>query len=172
MPLKTFDEKWLPSSVAKEMRNRAFTGFFRGSLKESKSYLNRCSAVHQPTGTSIGFTRDLGHHSSGWFRNPDYERCFHLSLSFRDPHTGEFTSKNQKLTDEWLSLFYGDNKRLLWIEPPCYEIGKKLDVWHYRLFVHIDWETPLLPRKEVYTKTFTPPGWKSWSEVQAMEMKE
>jgi len=164
--LRIYDQRWLIAGVAKEMRRVAMTGLWRGD--GLSDYMQRCHGYHRPTGTKIGFTRDHGAHSGGWWKNPDYEYCFHLSLSFHDPDTGEAVGdRDVKLTQAWVEAFYGDNKRLVWAEPPHSDYGKKLDTWHYRLFVHDDWKTALLPRKEVYSREFTEAGWKSWSEVQA-----
>ena len=93
-----------------------------------------CVAYHSASGTLLIFTRETGYHSSGWWKNPDYERCWHLSLSFRDQESGEYLPFNEKTAMEWIDLFFGDDKRMLWIEPPAYPEGKKAGVWHYRLF--------------------------------------
>lgn len=166
MRCRIFGRHWLMAGVAKEMRRVAATGLWYGD--GFTDYQHRCHGYHEPTGTKIGFTRDVGHHSSGWWKNPDYERCFHLSLSFHYPETGEaLGERDRKLTREWIELFFGNDRALLWAEPPYSEMGKRLDVWHYRLFMNDDWRTPLLPRKEVYSREFTEAGWKSWSDVQA-----
>lgn len=160
----------LKAATCTSLKNKAKMGVFDGTSKTIK-YLNYCSVTHTFSSTNLAYTRDIGYHSGGMFKNPDYERCYHLSLSFFDPETKEPDSKNSDLTDEWLSLFFGNHKNLLWAEPPKSDRGKKLDVWHYRLFVHSDWNTPLLPKGEVYSKRDTPVDWKSWSELQA-EKKE
>jgi hypothetical protein len=163
---RVYDSRWLMVGVAKEMRRVAFLGVWDGG--GLNDYLRRASGYHAPTGTKICFTRDKGGHSSGWWKNPDYERCLHLSLSFYDRDSRQpVGDRDLKLTEEWLSLFFGNNRRLLWAEPPSSELGKKLDVWHYRLMVYEDWVTPLLPRGEVYSKEHTESGWLSYSELQA-----
>ena len=131
-------------------------------------YLNNCKLFHKITGTYLIFTRDVGYHSCGWFKNPDYERCYHLSLSFKGidlvgkiydlPH-------NRALAEKWIDLFFGDNKKLLWIEGPFSKEGKQTDCYHYRLFCDEKWQ-PIKPRKEVYSKDFTEKGWKSFSELK------
>jgi hypothetical protein len=122
--------------------------------------------------TAIIFSRDEGHHTSGWFKNPDYERCWHLSLSFwaimppgvapvlRPIHT------QPELTQRWLKLFFGEAQRYLWVESPKSDEGKRADVWHYRVFVDELWR-PIIPRGEVYSTELTERGWRSWSEVHA-----
>lgn len=103
------------------------------------------------------FTRDVGHHTCGWWKNPDYERCYHLSISFPG---GRSRKKEQYILQK---LFRG-NCRLLWCEPPYSEGGKKAEVYHYRLFCNEAWE-PIMPRGEVYSTQFTELGWKSFSEI-------
>lgn len=124
--------------------------------------LDKCHAWYNTT-TSLIFTRDIGYHSGGWWKNPDYERCYHLSLSFCAPN-GERQPKSERLTKEWVELFYQDHVNLVWAEPPYFEVGKKDDTWHYRLFCDEHWQ-PILPRGEVYSTQFTERGWKSWSEL-------
>lgn len=162
--MRIYTNNWLMAGLAKELKRCAGLGVWTGN--SHTKYFQRCGAFHQPTGTRMIFTRDTGHHTSGWWKNPDYERCYHLSLSFVDPETLEVSSRNLNLTKQWLELFFGDNRKLLWTEPPYSEEGKKNGVWHYRLFCDEFWQ-PLLPRKEVYTKEYTPAGWKSWSDMQA-----
>lgn len=114
-------------------------------------------------------TRDIGHHSSGWWKNPDYERCRHLSLSFFDPEVGLVSGsmpRDKKLTAKIIDRVFGPDKRYLWSEPPYSPQGKAADIWHYRLFCDPAWE-PILPRSEVYGRELIEEGWKSWSDVQA-----
>lgn len=115
-------------------------------------------------GVLIIYTRDVGHHTGGWFKNPDYERCLHLSASYRSPDGATYLPQNHALSRELAELFFGDYTRWLWIEPPFGPEGKRGDIYHYRLFCDPSW-TPLFPRGEVYSKEFTEKGWKSFSEI-------
>lgn len=117
---------------------------------------------------TVIFTRDEGMHSSGWWKNPDYSRCEHLSLSFREIATGRPVDQQHDRARAWALAFYGERTRMLWIEPPFSKCGKRFDVYHYRLFMAEDWRTPIIPRKEVYSKEFTELNWKSWSEVHGV----
>lgn len=112
-------------------------------------------------------SRDVGHHTSGWWKNPDYERCEHLSLSCWD------ATKNNASIDqedgrpaEIVEAFFGAFARLVWIESPAGKEGKLHDVHHYRVFCDEHWQ-PMLPRGEVYSRELTEASWKSWSDVQA-----
>lgn len=110
------------------------------------------------------FTRDCGYHSGGWWKNPDYERCLHLSLSFLDAETGSKMEQQKNLAAKVARAFFGDHVDKLWIEPPYSEEGRARSVFHYRLFCDPAWE-PILPRGEVYSTHFTEIGWKSFSEI-------
>lgn len=156
-------------SIIRYLRRRAVLGIHDGT-ERTQRYLQNCRVTDRHTGTSLCFTRDNGYHTSGWWKNPDYERCWHLSLGFWDVESSEPTGKNKKLSNLWVEAAFGGNKTLLWAEPPYSQEGKKNDIWHYRLFVHDDWETAILPRGEVYTRTWTPADWKSWSDLQAEAM--
>jgi hypothetical protein len=127
--------------------------------------LNSLTGDHMPTGTRLVFSWDEGMHSSGWWKNPDYERCWHLSVSFRDPITGESRPKSVSLTEQWLDAFYGNNQRYVWSESPYSAAGKRRDTWHYRVFCDPAWQ-PIIPRGEVYSREFTEAGWLSYSDLQ------
>lgn len=154
--------------VATQMWRRAetlrpYTGI---ATRENLRLLDSLTADHLSTGTRLIFSFDQGHHSSGWWKNPDYERCWHLSLSFRDPLTGSSVSKDVKLTDQWLAAFYHENRRYIWSESPYSPHGKLTDTWHYRIFCDPAWQ-PMIPRGEVYSREFTEAGWLSYSDLQS-----
>jgi hypothetical protein len=166
--MRFFGENWTKENIVAWHMTKASQGEYDGLMTlAAKLYCNGCQSGHRESGTIILFTRDVGMHSSGWWKNPDYERCLHLSLSFRDPATGKPRAKDQALTDEWLELFYGPLQRLMWTEPPFYPEGKRNDVWHYRVFYSPGWVAPILPRGEVYSKAWTPAHWLSYSDLQA-----
>lgn len=166
--MRTFTDKHPHSLIVEWLKRQASTGDYSGIMTTAaKRYCDDCRSVHQPSGTIFIFTRDVGMHSSGWWKNPDYERCLHLSLSFRDPETGQPIGKDQKWTDTWIDEVYGPLKTLIWTEPPFYPEGKANDVWHYRVFFAPGWVAPILPRGEVYSRDWTPEGWLSWSDLQA-----
>lgn len=120
-------------------------------------------------GAIIIFTRDNMHHAGGWFRNPDYEQCLHLSISYRVHHVGEilvdgYLPQQRNDSEKIAKAFFGDDAKLTWCEPPYSTEGKEADVWHYRLFCDPGWN-PIKPRGEVYSKRNTPAEWKSFSEI-------
>ena len=142
------------------MRRRASYGIYHGMLSSTGGlppYLRRCTHHCPNTGATIIFTRDAGMHSSGWWKNPDYGRCWHLSLSFPGGH-------DRRLAERWCDAMFGADVTLLWVEPPFSDAGRRKGVWHYRLFCDAGWQ-PIKPRGEVYSKDWTPAEWKSWSDI-------
>jgi len=180
----------MPDEVISAIIGRARTGISTGRDRHpiEAAYLRRCTHFHWQTGTLVMFTHDAGHHSSGWMKNPDFERCRHLSLSFREPfperdpaslanvHTLGTLMRNADrvmltvpfdatLAAEWVKLIHRDDRRWAWQEGPFSAEGKELGVRHYRVFCDPAWQA-IKPRGEVYSKELTEKGWKSWSEVQ------
>lgn len=115
-------------------------------------------------------TIDAGHHSCGWWKNPDYETCWHLSISFRDRESGAFAPHDRKKAQQIVRAFFREYANLAWCEPPYSRQGKEAGTWHYRLFVDPATRVPILPRGEVYSKQFTERGWKSFSELAEQEV--
>jgi hypothetical protein len=164
-----YDVTWLKPSVARDRLRVARMGTWDGRVPGGR-YFEKCRAFHRPTGTVMMLSRDVGAHTSGWYKNPEYERCLHLSLSFRDPTSGQLAPRDKALTREWVRLIFGDDASKLWCEPPRSPEGRSLEVWHYRLFCATGWR-PIIPRGEVYSRELTEAGWKSYSDVRA-EMAE
>lgn len=120
---------------------------------------------------SLIYTRDAGHHMNGWWKNPDYERCLHLSVSYRIAHTKLFLAQDRPRSEALAKAFFGAAARLCWVEPPAGAEGKSADVYHYRLFCDPAWQ-PILPKGEVYSRENTPAGWKSFSELHGVSPTE
>ena len=152
--------------VVRLLKLFAEQGIFSGIIhsESSEAYRESCTTFHRQSGTFIILTRDSGYHSCGWWKNPDYERCYHLSLSFRDPVTFESRPYDKVLASQWVKEFFGHDDKLIWCEPPYSPEGKAAGVHHYRLFCDLAWH-PIKPRGEVYSREFTKKGWKSFSEI-------
>lgn len=174
--------------IVNELRRRSRQGTCQG-LREDLPYVAFCTIDDDETGTRVMFTRDAGHHTSGWLKNPEYERCYHLSLSFYDGEAIRAAAEEARLRRTrmpapsqvaaiphqpslaalWVSAFFGDDKRLIWEEGWKSFEGKAAQVRHWRLFCDGHWR-PIKPRGEVYSTELTEKGWRSWSEVQAHAM--
>lgn len=163
-------------ALARELRRRAALGTFDGRETPSAArYLGACRCLDARTGAVLIFTRDEGMHSSGWFKNPDYERCEHLSLSPRpsglvvpDGRGGWTESQGRELdramTARIVRAFFGEHLDKVWAESPKSPEGRARNVWHWRLFCDAHWQ-PILPRDEVYSREFTEVGWQSASAI-------
>jgi hypothetical protein len=161
MPRMTEDDY---DRAAALLRRRALRGIHYGKARD-QPYLASCGRTIE--GTVLIFTRDAGHHTGGWWKNPDYERCWHLSMSAAPDRlwTPDQQEHDRKVEREWLRAFFAPHERLLWAEGAAYSIGREQDVWHWRLFMDEAWSQPILPRGEVYSKEFTEMGWKSFTEL-------
>ncbi len=159
--MKTILREEVISGALRRIKAVADKGYFDG--KHPDDYFISCHWLIMKYECSLIFTRDVGAHSCGWKKNPDYERCYHLSVSFK-------SGKNKNALEKILTGLFGEHKRKLWIEPPHSVAGKRNDVWHYRLFCDQFWQ-PIIPRGEPYSTEFTELGWKSYSEVQSNKIK-
>lgn len=98
--------------------------------------------------TSIIITFDVGYHNSGWWKNSQYDRCLHLSISMND---GKNVSKStEEEINAWIDLVFKDTHpdamKWLW-----HETGfKHKTVDHYRLFYSKITNQPILPQGQVY----------------------
>lgn len=160
--MTSIDDKWL-EEVVKFHVAQCLKGTFDGRYADA--YFQNCRMVHPFRGITIAFTRDVGYHSSGWWKNPDFERCYHLSISFFDPATLQPRPFDYSTARQIAKAFYTKFTKWVWVESPYSHEGKRLDVWHYRLFCDWAWQ-PILPRGEVYSTELTEAGWKSFSDVQ------
>jgi hypothetical protein len=128
---------------------------------------------------ALRFTRDRMHHSVGWWRNAEYEYCYHLSISAREatamrmlragiePPTGAqgFVSIPDDEEKYWGRLFYREHANKVWHEPggtdPRYTREEKLrfrHLLHLRLFLDPETFQPFIPTGEVYDLTRWIPG--------------
>lgn len=155
--MRNIDRYTLLTDACQRIRLAALRGIWDG--REGSDYFLSCKWLLEYYPCVIIFTRDTGYHSSGWWKNPDYERCFHLSISFPGG-----VDKNAR--DKIIKYLFGNSSNLIWTEPPYSDTGKSLGVWHYRLFCDENWQ-PIKPRGEVYSLQFTERGWKSYSEKNA-----
>jgi hypothetical protein len=149
-------------------RIRAMRGTYDGTVNErNMALIKHCShrwLINPELVATIFYTRDTGHHTSGWWKNPDYERCLHLSVGYRDPKTMAVLPHESARSKVIAEAFFGENTRLTWIEGPYSAEGRLADIWHYRIFCDPAW-VPMIPKGEVYSKDWTPADWRSFSDV-------
>lgn len=165
--MTTLEKGLSESHIIKRVVSNSKLGVWEGTNHDT--YFLSCKFWIEKYKALIIFSRDTGHHTCGWWKNPDYERCYHLSLSFVDGFGNE-KPHNTKTANKVVKLLFGSNSKLVWCEPPYSKLGIKKEVWHYRLFCDVSWRA-IKPRGEVYSKQFTEVGWKSFSEIQALNSK-
>lgn len=171
--MRFFRSHWSRDNVAGFLKRQMAFDTYDGRISlRGKAYIDRCTAAYEPDGVILILSRDVGHHTSGWWKNPDYERCIHLSLSYRDRVTGQPVERDKQNAKLWIDAVFGPTTNLIWAEPPYSPEGKKGDVWHYRVFYAEEWVAPILPRGEVYSKANTPAHWLSYSDVLQKEKDE
>lgn len=158
MNVKIIDRRQVLIGALMKIREAAKLGRYDGT-PFTKEYLYQCRYFIEEYECVILFCRDVNMHGCGWFKNPDFDQCLHLSISF--PYGG-----STKGRDKIIDALFGANKNMLWIEPPFSPEGKSAGVWHYRLMCDKNWQ-PIIPRGEVYSTEFTERGWKSFSELHA-----
>lgn len=99
-------------------------------------------------------TFDVGPHASGWWRNSDFERCWHLSLcalTTRGPVDMPAIDRRA-----WPRFLFGQLLADTWIEPPASSFDPYRNApasrftTHVRLFVDQQ-DRPVRPEGEVYT---------------------
>ena len=182
----------IPDSVIGAILRTANYGATTGRMNTplEQDYVALCSHFHWQTGTTVLYTRDTGHHTGGWFKNPDFERCKHLSIAFRDPWPHRpadelatigrvamlaqqmgvvFNSRpfDPAMAEAWVKAILRDDRKLAWTESPFTRAGKAIGVRHYRVFCDRAW-APIKPRGEVYNRELTERGWNSYSDIGAL----
>lgn len=156
-------------AIANHLRASAESGIWHG--EGITAYFERCRIMHVSPrdpgrGTLLIFTREDGYHTSGWWKNPDYERCYHLSLSGWDAGSDPMVSRSfdPGEAETWVRLMFGPDARYAWRESAISDDGRAKGVEHWRVFCDPRWRA-IKPRGEVYGKEFTERGWLSFSDV-------
>lgn len=123
MTLARFEQEI--ATIASTLQHRAKRVVLYGTeVGEEQAQVGRCFMLHRGTATRVLFTRDAGMHTSGWMRNPDYERCLHLSLS-PAPMEPETLASQEEIEVFWVRAFFGDTRRWTWMEGPKSVEGKR-----------------------------------------------
>lgn len=125
----------------------------RGSISQAHRLLVRSRVDHDQS-VSILYTLDRGAHASGWWRNSEYETCFHLSMvGMADGQYSEIAEVERRA---WAIAIFGTEASKCWNEPPAswadrYRTARaSVATWHTRLFVDQQLR-PIIPTGEVYT---------------------
>lgn len=106
---------------------------------------------------SLILTLDRGAHASGWWRNSQYEACYHLSLAAQTRGTRPALAEVPTIERRaWAFAIFGEHATKAWNEPPAGEhdphrsAPASRHTWHTRLFLDQQMR-PIIPTGEVYT---------------------
>lgn len=169
-------------ALVKVMAKTAMRGWYTGTIETLKRY---GASYDLPSRTNpeevyvrLLLTRDRMHHSVGWWRNAEYEYCWHLSISARPAVEARLAIAGLKPGEEvgyvslpeheetyWGRLFFAEHADKIWHEPggtdPRLTREEKLanrHIVHLRLFLDPVTFEPFIPTGEVYDLTRWIPG--------------
>jgi len=150
------------SAALRETTRQFVAGVIRSHLAtqgDQRRWVAPSSTGDPSVTISLIASEDRGTHASGWWRNSDYDRCWHLSLCAmenRGALRAQFADLPPADRTYWPRAVFGSHLDLAWIEPPA----SKLDphrhapasayTTHVRVFLDQGGH-PIRPEGEVYT---------------------
>lgn len=160
------------------MYRKAMRGWYTGDAPSLRKYGAKADmlSINTPeVWVRLLFSRDRMHHSVGWWRNAEYEYCWHLSISAWDASTiaedegPSRTSKPEDVPAEderyWTHAFFPQDFNKVWHEPggtdPRLTPKEKMlhrHFCHQRVFLDPETKQPFVPKGEVYDLTRWIPG--------------
>lgn len=128
-----------------------------------RSHRIRVRSLTEPAlAVSVLISYDVGPHSNaGWWRNSQYDRCWHLSIVGVLRNTSsllpiQYATLDRDEVSAWGLAVFGPDVVKAWNEPPATENDPHRTAepsrytWHTRLFTDRDMR-PIIPEGEVYT---------------------
>ena len=159
-------------AMARSMIAQANRGWYIGDMESLRRFAQRRDVVARTNPElmiRLLLTKDKMHHSVGWWRNAEYEFCWHLSISAWERARGKRHPEPEDIpADEeryWSFAFFPSDYEKLWHEPggtdPRLTPAEKMRHKHFahlRLFLHPITMEPFIPEGEVYDLTRWIPG--------------
>lgn len=163
--------------LVERMGRKAMSGWFVGTMATLEAFGATADLPSRTNPAEVWvrllLTRDRSHHSSGWWRNAEYEFCWHLSISARPSADCRLAALGLKKPDEvgyvdlpkleetyWGRLVFGVHADKVWHEPggtdpslTAAEARRNRSISHLRLFLDPDTFEPFIPSGEVYDLT-------------------
>lgn len=152
--------------LAASMLRKADRGWYIGdqaSLRRFAACRDVVARTEPELGIRLLLTKDRMHHSVGWWRNAEYEYCWHLSISAWERTLGEFAEPEDIPPAEeryWTHAIFPEHFNKLWHEPggtdPRLTPVEKMRHRHFshmRLFLDPETFEPFIPKGEVYDLT-------------------
>lgn len=115
------------------------------------------SLVDPEVAVSLTLTYDVGTHGSGWWRNSQYESCWHASLVCMNAAATAYVDPVDRVVRAWARALFGDWIRHAWNEPPASRLDPHRTApaspytTHVRVFTDRAPNRPFTPTGEVYT---------------------
>ena len=161
--------------MASSMLEAANRGWYTGdpaSLTRFGQRRDLIARTEPELGIRLLLSKDRMHHSVGWWRNAEYEYCWHLSISAWERGEllqGWAPSGPEDIPAEeeryWTFAFFPTHFDKLWHEPggtdPRLTPAEKMRHRHFahlRLFLDPETFEPVIPEGEVYDLTRWIPG--------------
>lgn len=168
--------------VGRQLRRKALSGWYLGDEVTLGMYSGRHVGVARTTPelvVSLLLSRDRMHHSVGWWRNAEYEYCWHMSIccwdtkrynrEYAKPPEQRKEPAHEEIPDAelryWAFIIFGELVKYLWHEPggtdPRLSREEALDrknMVHLRMFMNPLTMRPFIPTGEVYHLTKWIPG--------------
>lgn len=149
--------------LCRRMAEKAFRGWYVGTmetLERNRAFALVPGATEPELEIRLQLTRDKMHHSVGWWRNAEYEYCWHLSISAWEENTERPTSVPKAEERYWTFAFFPQTYDKVWHEPggtdprltPQEKIEKR-HIIHQRVFLDPETFEPFIPKGEVYDIT-------------------
>lgn len=163
-------------ALVRRMTRKAMKGWYVGDARSLTRFAAKADIELTPElWIRLLFSRDKMHHSSGWWRNAEYEFCWHLSISAWDAATIEegigpqYTSDPEDVPESqeryWTHAFFPHDFNKVWHEPggtdPRLTPAEKMKHRHFvhqRLFLDPETFEPFVPTGEVTDLTRWLPG--------------
>lgn len=154
--------------LVRRMTRKAERGWYTGDMKS----LRRYAAFAEPPGAlnpeltiKLQLSKDRMHHSVGWWRNAEYEYCWHLSISAWESEGKAPVPIPAEEERYWTHAFFPVHFNKVWHEPggtdPRLTPEEKLrnrHIIHQRVFLDPESFEPFVPQGEVYDLTRWIPG--------------
>lgn len=166
--------------LVRAMAAKAMRGWYHGTLETLAAY---GATEDIPSRTNpeevwvrLLLTRDRMHHSVGWWRNAEYEYCWHLSISARPAVSARlariglaesvgYVDLDRPEETYWGRLFFAEHAGKVWHEPggtdprlTRAEAHRHSSISHLRLFLDPETFEPFIPTGEIYDLTRWIPG--------------
>lgn len=155
--------------LARAMLRKANRGWATGDEASLLRYQAKRTVAPARTDDELAMilllSKDRMHHSVGWWRNAEYEYCWHLSISAWDrviAIQGQGSPQDIPPAEEryWAHAFFPEHFDKLWHEPggtdprlTTLEKRRNRPISHLRLFLDPETFEPIIPKGEVYDLT-------------------